>query len=150
MATLAGAMAETLAKANPHTKSVFTMRPMTPRQVYALVRQCSTVVLATVKPSGGAHVSLTGMVTVKGRLYLGQSRAYAAFRNLSANPSVGVVVVRGGWGAHVQIEGEARVLTARDPRVKAIEAEERARHGWAYPVHVELVPAKVFTWAGQG
>lgn len=148
MATLSAVMAKTLAQANEHTRNVFSMKPLTARQVHDLVRKQPTVVLATVKPNGKAHISLTGMATVNGKLYLGQSRAYAAFRNLQANPSVAVVVATGGWGRHVQIEGEARTLGARDRRNKAVAAAERKRHGWSYPVHVELAPTKVFTWAG--
>lgn len=148
MATLAQVMEETLAKANEHTRNVFSARPLTARQVHALVRAQPTVMLATVKRDGKPHVSLTGMATVNGKLYLGQSRAYAAFRNLRANPSVAVVVATGGWGRHVQIEGQARLLGARDRRNKAIAAAERKQHGWSYPVHVELAPTKVFTWAG--
>lgn len=148
MATLAQVMTKTLAQANEHTRSVFSARPLTARQVHALVRSQPTVMLATVKPNCKPHVTLTGLVTINGKLYLGQSKAYAAFRNVQGNPSVAVVVAAGGWGRHVQIEGEARLLAARDQRNKAISAEERKRHGWAYPVHLEVTPTKVFAWAG--
>ena len=149
MSTLAAVMKESLAKANPHTRAVFGAKPLTPRQVSALVRSQTTVVLATVKPSGRPHLSLTGMVSLNGKFYLGESKAYAALRNLQANPRVAVVASGGGWGRHVLMEAEARLLRPRDPRVKAIQEEEIKRFGWSYPVHVEVVPTKVFTWAGS-
>lgn len=149
MPTLAKVMKESLEKANAHTRTVFGTKPMTTRQVTDLVRRQVSVMLATVKLSGRPHVSLTGMVVLRGRLYLGQSERFAALRNIRRNPQIGIVISGGGWKRHVLMEATAKELAQGDPRTKAIAEEETRRFGWSYDVHLEVTPTKVFTWAGE-
>lgn len=97
------------------------------------VRDVGTAVVATNSGTGypeSAYVNVA--ITDSARIVLGTNAASRKFENISSDPRVSMVVMRGGQD-EVQLEGEARVL--EDSEAAAAGETLEAQHPGATNTH---------------
>ncbi|MCS7207339.1 MAG: pyridoxamine 5'-phosphate oxidase family protein [Dehalococcoidia bacterium] len=138
---------QSLERATPFTREVFGARSLTGQEVVAFLQRARIAVVGTTNAAGAPHLSLTGLTVWQGRVFVGFSPQAAAFRHLQRSPRVALVAHQ-GWRRVLILEGEARILPDGEEAQQVRQAEQ-ARHGWASPVIVEVLPRKAFSWKGE-
>jgi putative heme iron utilization protein len=137
-----------LTKASPHTKTVYSQNPLTASEVVELAGSRVLTVAATVRPDGRPHLSPTDLVVVDGVFYLGVDEATARYRNLQQNPSVTVMLADGSKRQAI-LEGSAKFLEMNSVTAKKVLEALKKKYGWVTDALAEFQPMKAFTWKAK-
>jgi putative heme iron utilization protein len=137
-----------LTKASPHTKTVYSQNPLTASEVVELANIRVLTVAATVRPDGRPHLSPTDLVVVDGVFYLGVDEATARYRNLQQNPSVTVMLADGSKRQAI-LEGSAKFLDMNSVTAKKVLEALKKKYGWVTDALAEFQPLKAFTWKAK-
>ena len=137
-----------LTKASPHTKTVYSQNPLTASEVVELANSRVLTVASTVRPDGRPHLSPTDLVVVDGVFYLGVDEATARYRNLQQNPSVTVMLADGSKRQAI-LEGSAKFLDMNSVTAKKVLEALKKKYGWVTDALAEFQPLKAFTWKAK-
>ena len=148
MSSLDSIIKNSLGKASPHTKRVYSQNPLTASEVMELANSQVLTVAATVRPDARPHLSPTDLVTVEGIFYLGVDEATARYRNLRANPAI-TVMLADGWKRQAIIEGNAKFLDMKSGTAKKVLEAQKKKYGWVTDALAEFQPVKAFTWKAK-
>lgn len=118
---------------------------MTGEEVLELANGGGLRIAATTKPDGKPHLSITDVIVLGGKLYIGVDPATARHRNLRQNTSIAIMVAE-GWKRQALMEGEAHFLDMKGPLAEEVLDAQKKRYGWASEVLAEIVPSRIFTW----
>lgn len=151
----------TLARANPHLRSIVTPeRRLTARQVVRYLQGTKHVAFATVNLHGEPRVSPLDGVFIRSRFTVSTGGRAARLRHLRANPACSAVHMDGDVVA-ITVHGRATILEAGAAGVDEVEPVWREIYGsspfewgegvvfmrieptsmWAYAFHPESFPA---------
>ena len=118
---------------------------MTGQEVLELANGSGLRMAATTKPGGRPHLSITDVIVLDGKFYIGVDLATARYKNLKSNPGI-VVMMAEGWKRQAILEGEAKFLDMKGEEASRVLEAQKKRYGWASQVLAEIVPRKIFTW----
>ncbi len=145
MSDLDSVIKKTLAQASRHSKTVFSQSPLTGEELLDLANGSGLRIAATTKPTGGPHLSITDVIVLDEKLYIGVDLATARYKNLLQNKGI-VIMMTEGWKRQAIVEGEVQFLDIQSPLAARVVETQKKRYGWASEVIAEVVPRKIFTW----
>ena len=149
MSNLDSIIKNSLSKASPHTKGVYSQSPLTANEVIELANSRVLTLAATVKADGRPHLSPTDIVAVDGIFYLGVDEATARYRNLKQNPAV-TVMLADDRKRQAILEGNAKFLEMNSETAKRVLDAQKKKYGWNTDALAEFQPLKAFTWKTSG
>lgn len=100
---------------------------------------------ATTKPNGEPHLSITDVMVLDERLYIGVDPATSRAKNLEHDTSIAIMMAE-GWKRQAILEGEALFLDMESPLASRVLEAQKKRYGWTSKILAEIVPRKIFTW----
>ena len=148
MSSLDSIIKNSLGKASPHTKRVYSQNPLTASEVIELANSHVLTVAATVRPDARPHLSPTDLVAVEGIFYLGVDEATARYRNLRANPAITIMLAEGSKRQAI-LEGNAKFLDMKSGTAKKVLEAQKKKYGWVTDALAEFQPLKAFTWKAK-
>jgi len=148
LSSLDSIIKNSLSRASPHTKHVYSQNPLTANEVIELVTSRVLTLAATVRPDGRPHLSPTDLVIVDGVFYLGVDEATARYRNLKNNPAATVMLADGSKRQAI-LEGDAKFLDMKSGTANRVLEAQRKKYGWVTDALAEFQPVKAFTWKAK-
>ena len=145
MSSLDSIIRDSLSRASPHTKSVYSQNPLTASEVIELANSRVLTVAATVRSDGRPHLTPTDLVVFDGVFYLGVDEATARYRNLRQNPAITVMLADGSKRQAI-LEGNAKFLDMKSGTAKRVLEAQKKKYGWVTDALAEFQPLKAFTW----
>ena len=148
MSSLDSIIKDSLSRASPHSKKVYSQNPLTASEVIELANRRVLTIAATVRPDGRPHLSPTDLVAVEGIFYLGVDEATARYRNLKANPAVTIMLADGSKRQAI-LEGNAKLLDMTSRIARKVLEVQKKKYGWVTDALAEFQPLKAFTWKAK-
>ena len=145
MSDLDSLIKKSLDQASPHSRKVFSQSPLTGEEVLELANSTGLRIAATTKPDGKPHLSITEVIVVDGKLYIGVDPSTARYKNLNHSSGIAVIMAE-GWKRQAIVEGDAHFLDMKSQLAGRVLDAQKKRYGWTSEVVAEVVPRKVFTW----
>ena len=148
MSSLDSVIKNSLNRASPHTKKVYSQNPLTANEVIELVNSRVLTLAATVRPDGRPHLSPTDLVIVDGVFYLGVDESTARYRNLKNNPAATIMLADGSKRQAI-LDGNAKFLDMKSGTAKRVLEAQRKKYGWVTDALAEFQPVRAFTWKAK-
>ncbi len=145
MSELDSVIKKTLAQASRHSKTVFSQSALTSEELLDLANGSGLRIAATTKPNGRPHLSITDVIVLDGKLYIGVDTVTARYKNLQHNTGI-VIMMAEGWKRQAIVEGQVQLLDMQGPLASRVVEAQKKRYGWVSEVIAEVVPTKIFTW----